>query len=124
MKTSVYQDQYNTVKTWKIEQKNKAFYVSQFISGEQFGKTVKMTHAQIAEIGIFNFKLLSVIEAQKTKFTFITGRMQQAKTILAFNFEDAKRLAREYLNVKRLPNDYCLNRISRNIEYLFNVDIK
>lgn len=124
MKIATYQDCYNTAKTWKVETNKKACFLSQYINGEQFGKRVKMTQEQIAEIGIFGFKVLSVIEPQKTKYTFNTSKMNDSKIILAFNIEDAKRLAREYLNVKRLPNDYCLSRISSNIEHLFNADIK
>lgn len=124
MNTAIYQDRYNTVKTWKVETNNKAFYLSQFVNGEQFGKRVKMTQEQIAEIGVFGFEVLSVITPQKTKYTFSTSRMSQPKTILAIDFEDAKRLAREYLNVKRLPNDCCLSSISSNIEHLFDADIK
>lgn len=124
MKTTIYQDRYNTVKTWKVETNNKVCYLSQFINGEQFGKRVRMTREQIVEIGVFGFEVLSVIEPQKTKFTFSTTRMSKPKTILAIDFSDAKRLAREYLNVKRLPNDYFLSRISSNIENLFYADIK
>lgn len=124
MKTTTYQDRYNTAKTWKVETNKNTCYLSQYINGEQFGKRVKMTKEQIAEIGIFSFEVLSVIEPQKTKFTFSTSRMTEAKTILAIDFADAKRLAREYLNIKRLPKDYCLSSLSDNIAHLFSVDIK
>lgn len=124
MNTAIYQDKYNTAKTWKVETNKKACFLSQFINGEQFGKRVKMTKEQIADIGVFGFEVLSVIEPQKTKFTFSTSRMTAPKTILAIDFDDAKRLARDYLNVKRLPNDYCLSSISSNIAHLFNADIK
>lgn len=124
MNATIYQDRYNSLKTWKVEIKNKAYYVSQFINGEQFGKRVKMTKEQIEEIGIFGFEVLKVIEPVKTKFTFSTSRMTETKTILAIDFQDAKRLAREYLNVKRLPNDYYLSSVSSNIEHLLTVDIK
>ena len=124
MNTAIYQDRYNTAKSWKVETNKKVCYLTQFINGEQFGKRVKMTKEQIAEIGVFGFEVLSIIEPQKTKFTFITSRMSKPKTILAVDFDDAKRLAREYLNAKRLPNDYCLCRIASNIEHLFNADIK
>lgn len=124
MNTTIYQDQYNARKTWKVETNKKACFLTQFINGEQFGKRVKMTQEQIADIGVFGFEVLNVIEPQKTKFTFSTSRMNTSKTILAIDFEDAKRLARDYLNVKRLPNDYCLSTISSNIEHLFNADIK
>lgn len=124
MKTAIYQDRYNTIKTWKVETHKNTYYLSQLINGEQFGKRVKMTHEQIAEIGIFGFKILSIIEPQKTKFTFSTSRISEPKTILAIDFEEAKRLARDYLNVERLPNDYCLSSISSNIQHLFEADIK
>lgn len=124
MKTAIYQDRYNAIKTWKVEIKNKTCYLTQFINGEQFGRRVKMTKDQIVEIGIFGFELLSVVEPKKVKFTFGTSKMTSAKTILAEDFADAKRLARSFLNVKRLPNDYYLSRLSSNIEHLFVVDIK
>lgn len=124
MKTAIYQDRYNTVKTWKVEIKNKTYYLSQFINGEQFGKRVKMAQEQIAEIGIFGFELLSAIEPKKVKFTFSTPNMDQFKVILAVDFEDAKRLARSFLNVKRLPKEYHLSYISSNIAHLFTVDVQ
>lgn len=124
MKTAIYKDRYNTAKTWKVETNKNACYLSQFINGEQLGKRVKMTREQIAEIGIFGFKVLSIIEPKKSKFTFSTPSMTETKTILAIDFDDAKRLARDYLNVKRLPNDHYLSSISDNIQHLFDVDIK
>ena len=124
MTTAIYQDRYNVAKTWKVETNKNTCYLSQYINGEQIGKRVKMTKEQIAEIGIFGFEVLKVIEPYKTKFTFSTSRMSQSKTILAIDFEDAKRLAREYLNVKRLPNDWHLSSISSHIGHLFTVDIQ
>lgn len=124
MKTTIYQDRYNSIKTWKVEIKNKACYVSQFINDEQFGKRVKMTKEQIAEIGIFCFEVLKVTEPKKVKFTFSTSKVESQKTILAIDFEDAKRLAREYLNLKRLPNDYHLSSVSSNISHLLTADIQ
>ena len=124
MKTATYRDRYNTTKTWKVETNKNTCYLSQYINGEQFGKRVKMTREQIAEIGIFGFEVLSTVEPKKVKFTFSTSRMAQAKTILAYDFEDAKRLARSFLNVKRLPNEYHLSGISSNIAHLLTVDIK
>lgn len=124
MNTTIYQDRYNTTKTWKVEIKNKTCYLSQFINGEQFGKRVKMTQEQITEIGIFSFEVLSIVEQKKVKFTFSTSRMAQAKTILAYDFQDAKRLARLFLNVKRLPNDYHLSSVSSTIAHLLTVDVQ
>lgn len=124
MKTATYQDRYNTAKTWKVETNKNTCHLTQYINGEQLGKRVKMTREQIAEIGVFGFEVLTVIEPQKIKFIFSTSRMNKAKIILAVDFADAKRLARDYLNVKRLPNDYSLSTVSFNIEHLFTVDIK
>lgn len=124
MKTAIYQDRYNTVKTWKVDSKNKTCYLSQFINGEQFGKRVKMTQKQVSDIGIFGFEVLSTIEPKKVKFAFSTPKMTSQKTILAVDFEDAKRLARSFLNVKRLPNNYYLSSISSNIAHLLTVDIQ
>lgn len=124
MKTATYQDRYNAAKTWKVETNKNTCYLSQFINGEQFGKRVKMTQAQIAEIGIFGFEVLSTVEPKKSKYTFSTPKMTSAKTILAYDFEDAKRLARLFLNVKRLPSDYCLSSLSDNIAHLFAVDVQ
>lgn len=124
MITTTYQDSYNTAKIWKVETNKNTCFLSQFINGEQFGKRVKMTKEQVAEIGIFGFEVLSVVEPKKVKFTFSTSKMTETKTILAADFEDAKRLARDYLNVKRLPSDYCISHISSNIQHLFDADIK
>ena len=61
VKTAIYQDKYNKLKTWKVEYKNKAYYLSQYIGEQLQGKAVRMTKAQIAEIGIFTFELLTEV---------------------------------------------------------------
>ena len=122
MKISVYQDRYNAIKTWEVEINGDVYYLSQMINGKQFGESVKMTKNQIKEIGVFDFVLLT--SQSKTKFVFSTPKMSSTKVILAWNYQDAKKKAREYLNVKRLPNDFHLSQIYGKISEVMSVDIK
>lgn len=122
MKISVYQDRYNALKTWKVEIKGDAYHLSQMINGEQFGESVKMTKNQIKEIGVFGFVLLT--SQTKAKFAFSTPNMNSTQVILAWDYQDAKKKAREYLNVKRLPSNYHLSRIYGKTSDVLSVDIE
>lgn len=55
----LYQDKYNTKKTWIVCYMKGAMYLKQFIDGKQFGKGLRCTKAQIKQIGIFDFKRIA-----------------------------------------------------------------
>lgn len=83
VKTAIYQDKYNKLKTWKVEYKNKAYYLSQYIGEQLQGKAVRMTKAQISEIGIFSFELLT--EVINNVVYFVNAEIQEQLQTLESN---------------------------------------
>lgn len=53
---SWYQDRYNKNKTWEVVKMQGAYYLRQYIGGQQFGKGLRTTKRYIASIGIFGFE--------------------------------------------------------------------
>lgn len=88
-KTAIYQDKYNTLKTWKVEYKNKAYYLSQYIGEQLQGKAVRMTKAQISEIGIFSFELLTEVLNNVVSFVSveIQNKLQALESDVYWNGE-------------------------------------
>ena len=87
------------------------------------GRFVKRVIAQLEyekEYGFFAFSTLSMLVIL---FTVHFSNVM-SKVILAWDYQDAKKKARDYLNVKRLPNDYRLSQIYGKIAEVMSVDIK
>lgn len=55
----LYQDLYNSKKTWLVCYMKGAIYLKQFIDGKQYGKGLRCTKAYINQIGVLNFKRIN-----------------------------------------------------------------
>lgn len=61
MKRTIYQDPYNSNKTWEITKLKGGYYLKQFINGEQFGKGLRTTKKNLEKIGIFEMDCIKII---------------------------------------------------------------
>lgn len=61
MKRTIYQDPYNSNKTWEITKLNGGYYLKQFINGKQFGRGSRTTKKRLEKIGIFEMDCIKII---------------------------------------------------------------
>ena len=56
---TLYQDRYNTNKTWEVTSISHGFYLKQFICGKQFGRGLKTSREYLRSIGILDMQILT-----------------------------------------------------------------
>ena len=61
MKRKIYQDPYNSIKTWETTELSGGYYLKQFIKGKQFGRGSRTTKKNLKEIGIFEMDCIKII---------------------------------------------------------------
>lgn len=61
MKRKIYQDPYNSKKTWEVTKLSGGYYLRQFINGKQFGRGSRTTKKNLKEIGIFEMDCIKII---------------------------------------------------------------
>ena len=61
MKRKIYQDPYNSTKTWEVTELSGGYYLKQFINGKQFGKGSRTTKKWLEQIGIFEMDCIKII---------------------------------------------------------------
>ena len=81
-KRTIYQDPYNSIKTWEVTELSGGYYLKQFIKGKQFSRGSRTTKKHLKEIGIFEMECIKVIDNWKE------GNENMKKTIQSnyFNF--------------------------------------
>lgn len=61
MKRKIYQDPYNSIKTWEVTKLSGGYYLKQFINGKQFGRGSRTTKKRLEQIGIFEMDCIKII---------------------------------------------------------------
>ncbi|MFR6123147.1 hypothetical protein [Faecalibacillus intestinalis] len=61
MKRTIYQDPYNSTKTWEVTKLSGGYYLKQFINGKQFGRGSRTTKKWLEQIGIFEMDCIKII---------------------------------------------------------------
>lgn len=61
MKRAIYQDPYNSTKTWGVTKLSGGYYLKQFINGKQFGRGSRTTKKRLEQIGIFEMDCIKII---------------------------------------------------------------
>lgn len=61
MKRTIYQDPYNSMKTWEVTELSGGYYLKQFINGKQFGRGSRTTKKRLEQIGIFEMDCIKII---------------------------------------------------------------
>lgn len=65
MARTIYQDPYNSIKTWEVTELSGGYYLKQFIKGKQFGRGSRTTKKHLKEMGIFEMSCIKVIDNWK-----------------------------------------------------------
>lgn len=61
MKRKIYQDPYNSIKTWEVTELSGGYYLKQFIKGKQFGRGSRTTKKNLEKMGIFEMDCIKII---------------------------------------------------------------
>lgn len=61
MKRKIYQDPYNSIKTWEVTKLSGGYYLRQFIKGKQYGRGSRTTKKWLEQIGIFEMDCIKII---------------------------------------------------------------
>lgn len=61
MKRTIYQDPYNSMKTWEVTELSGGYYLKQFINRKQFGRGSRTTKKRLEQIGIFEMDCIKII---------------------------------------------------------------
>lgn len=60
VKKDLYQDRYNSSKTWQVCHLSGGTYLKQFVNGIQQGSGIRCNKKFIKSIGIFDFEMVAV----------------------------------------------------------------
>lgn len=108
-KRTIYQDPYNSMKTWEVTELNGGYYLKQFIKGKQFGRGSRTTKKHLKEMGIFEMECIKVIDNWKEESRSIEKRKLELnrfyftnKVIIRMMIEIRKALKEEQASNKRL----------------------
>lgn len=96
-KRTIYQDPYNSMKTWEVTELNGGYYLKQFISGKQFGRGLRTTKKHLKEIGIFEMSCIKVIDNWKEE----SRNTEKRKLELNRFYFTNKAITRMMLEVRR-----------------------
>ena len=61
MKRKIYQDPYNSIKTWEVTKLSGGYYLKQFINVKQFGRVSRTTKKRLEQICIFEMDCIKII---------------------------------------------------------------